>query len=106
MSWHCRAGNFVRMILRALVPLTDFTPSQMTGDILDSNYLALTALISVGMQLFFYAIAATCKFDKVPRGAPLERLAESLFAGDGHCGDDELCPERLGHVWGAGHVLP
>jgi len=33
--------------------------------ILDTNYLALTILVTVGMQLFFFFIAFTLKIDKV-----------------------------------------
>ncbi|KAH0530018.1 hypothetical protein TsFJ059_004697 [Trichoderma semiorbis] len=32
---------------------------------LDDYYLAITALITVGYQLFFFAIAYTCNFDKL-----------------------------------------
>lgn len=32
---------------------------------LDSNLLALTLLVTIGMQLTFFSIAWTCKFDKV-----------------------------------------
>jgi steroid 5-alpha reductase family enzyme len=38
----------------------------MTHDApLDDHYLALTALVTVGMQLFFFFIAASLRFDKV-----------------------------------------
>jgi hypothetical protein len=33
--------------------------------VLDDYYLAITALITVGYQLSFFAIAYTCKFDKL-----------------------------------------
>ena len=33
--------------------------------VLDGYYLAITLLITIGYQLFFFAIAYTLKFDKV-----------------------------------------
>ena len=33
--------------------------------ILDNNYLGITSILTIGMQLLFFAIAATFKFDKV-----------------------------------------
>ncbi|QYS96611.1 hypothetical protein H0G86_003850 [Trichoderma simmonsii] len=33
--------------------------------VLDDYYLAITALITIGYQLFFFAIAYTCSFDKL-----------------------------------------
>ena len=33
--------------------------------VLDGYYLAITLLITIGYQLFFFAIAFTLKFDKV-----------------------------------------
>lgn len=33
--------------------------------VLDDYYLAITAIITVGYQLFFFAIAFTFKFDKL-----------------------------------------
>ena len=38
----------------------------MTGvDVLDSNYLLITLIVTAGMQYSFFAIAYTCEFDKV-----------------------------------------
>ena len=34
-------------------------------DVLDDHYLAVTGLVTVAMQLSFFAVAYTCKFDKV-----------------------------------------
>jgi steroid 5-alpha reductase family enzyme len=33
--------------------------------VLDQNYLAITGIVTIAMQLFFFAIAYTCQFDKV-----------------------------------------
>ena len=33
--------------------------------LLDENHLAIVALVTVGMQLIFFLIACSCKFDKV-----------------------------------------
>lgn len=33
--------------------------------VLDDYYLGITALVTVGYQLFFFAIAYACKFDKL-----------------------------------------
>jgi hypothetical protein len=41
--------------------------------VLDDYYLAITLLITVGYQLFFFAIAFTFKFDKLTGSA--SRLA-------------------------------
>lgn len=37
----------------------------MAAHVLDDYYLGITAIITVGYQLFFFAIAYTCKFDKL-----------------------------------------
>lgn len=34
-------------------------------EVLDERYLAICAIVTVGMQMSFFIIAATCKFDKV-----------------------------------------
>lgn len=39
--------------------------------VLDDYYLAITALITVGYQLFFFAIAFSLKFDKLTGMRPL-----------------------------------
>jgi hypothetical protein len=33
--------------------------------VLDSNYLAITAIVTVVYQFSFFVVAATCRFDKV-----------------------------------------
>ena len=33
--------------------------------VLDDYYLAITLLITIAYQLFFFSIAYTCKFDKL-----------------------------------------
>uniref|UniRef100_A0A7N1A5L1 Uncharacterized protein n=1 Tax=Kalanchoe fedtschenkoi TaxID=63787 RepID=A0A7N1A5L1_KALFE len=37
----------------------------MRGTVLDSHFLALTAIVTVGYQLAFFIITALLKFDKV-----------------------------------------
>ena len=39
--------------------------------VLDDYYLAITLLITIGYQLFFFAIAFSLKFDKLTGNAPL-----------------------------------
>jgi steroid 5-alpha reductase family enzyme len=34
-------------------------------NVLDANYLAITAIVTIGLQLFFFFIAYACQFDKV-----------------------------------------
>ncbi len=36
-----------------------------TAHVLDDFYLGITAIVTVGYQLFFFAIAYTFKFDKL-----------------------------------------
>lgn len=36
-----------------------------TVHVLDDYYLGITLLITIAYQLFFFAIAFTCKFDKL-----------------------------------------
>jgi hypothetical protein len=38
---------------------------EMAAHVLDDYYLAITAIITAGYQLCFFAIAYTCKFDKL-----------------------------------------
>lgn len=42
-----------------------------TVHVLDDYYLAITAIITVAYQLFFFAIAFTFKFDKLTGGVSL-----------------------------------
>jgi hypothetical protein len=37
----------------------------MTAHVLDNYYLAITAIVTVTYQLFFFSIAYTFKFDKL-----------------------------------------
>lgn len=37
----------------------------MTVEILDADHLAISAVVTIGMQVLFFIIAATFKFDKV-----------------------------------------
>jgi len=39
--------------------------SIMRVDVLDDNYMALSALVTIGMQLAFFAVAYSFQFDKV-----------------------------------------
>ena len=41
------------------------TPNIMTVHVLDDYYLAITLLVTIGYQLFFFAIAFSLKFDKL-----------------------------------------
>ena len=43
--------------------------------VLDDNYLAVTILVTLGMQYSFFAIAFGCEFDKVTDIAVSERPA-------------------------------
>ncbi|KAL6816523.1 hypothetical protein J3E69DRAFT_345695 [Trichoderma sp. SZMC 28015] len=38
--------------------------------VLDDYYLAITALTTIGYQLFFFALAYTCSFDKLTGLSP------------------------------------
>lgn len=49
----------------------------MEVHVLDNYYLAITLLITIGYQLFFFAIAFSLKFDKVT-GA-LSLLFDKVF---------------------------
>jgi len=40
-------------------------PAKMEVHVLDNYYLAITLLITIGYQLFFFAIAFSLKFDKL-----------------------------------------
>jgi len=71
--------------------------------ILDDNYLAITALVTVGMQLSFFAIAFTCKFDKVTdiAGAMNFLLVALLtFLARGTYHDRQILLLCLDLVWG------
>jgi hypothetical protein len=43
----------------------------MEVHVLDNYYLAITLLITIGYQLFFFAIAFSLKFDKLTGTFPL-----------------------------------
>jgi hypothetical protein len=43
----------------------------MAAHVLDDYYLGITAIITVGYQLCFFAIAYTCKFDKLTGKPPV-----------------------------------
>ena len=45
----------------------------MTVHVLDNYYLTITLLITIGYQLFFFAIAFSLKFDKLTGKDALER---------------------------------
>jgi hypothetical protein len=45
--------------------------------VLDNYYLAITLLITIGYQLFFFAIAFSLKFDKLTGTVPLRPRASS-----------------------------
>lgn len=49
-----------------------------TVHVLDDYYLAITLLITVAYQLFFFAIAFTFKFDKLTGTAPQPTLRPCL----------------------------
>jgi hypothetical protein len=46
----------------------------MEVHVLDNYYLAITLLITIGYQLFFFAIAFSLKFDKLTGTSPLENV--------------------------------
>ena len=59
----------------------------MTAHALDNYYLAITAIITVGYQLFFFAIAFTFKFDKLTDfagGTNFAILAVTTLSMSGH----------------------
>lgn len=47
--------------------------------VLDDYYLAITAIITVGYQLFFFAIAFTFKFDKLTGSPPSSRKSQKAI---------------------------
>jgi len=72
-------------------------------NILDDNYLAITAIVTVAMQLLFFAIAYTCKFDKVTDIAGASNfllLALLTFLARGTYYDRQILLSCLDLVWG------
>lgn len=75
----------------------------MKENVLDSNYLAITALVTIGMQLSFFAVAATFKFDKVTDFAGASNfilLAWLTFGLNGARFDRQVVDTVLVTVWG------
>jgi hypothetical protein len=52
----------------------------MEVHVLDNYYLAITLLITIGYQLFFFAIAFSLKFDKLTGTSPLENVDARIYA--------------------------
>ncbi|PNH54261.1 hypothetical protein VD0002_g10007 [Verticillium dahliae] len=72
--------------------------------VLDDYYLAITALITVAYQLFFFAIAFTFKFDKLTdfAGGPnFVVLAITTLAMSGHAHARQIVASLFIMLWGA-----
>ena len=46
--------------------------------VLDNYYLAITAIVTVAYQLFFFAIAFTFKFDKLTGPLPSDQFLTNI----------------------------
>ncbi|GAO18630.1 uncharacterized protein UV8b_05455 [Ustilaginoidea virens] len=70
--------------------------------VLDDYYLGITALVTVGYQLFFFAIAYACKFDKLTDlagGSNFAVLAVLTLSLSGHHHARQLVASLLLIVW-------
>ncbi|KAF4979838.1 hypothetical protein FZEAL_4032 [Fusarium zealandicum] len=70
--------------------------------VLDNYYLAITAIITVAYQLFFFAIAFTCKFDKLTDfagGTNFALLAVLTLALSGHSHARQIVASLFIIIW-------
>jgi steroid 5-alpha reductase family enzyme len=59
-------GKLSNQRAEASAPIDDFIFGKMTMiKVLDANYVGISILVTVGMQLSFFFVAYTCQFDKV-----------------------------------------
>ncbi|PVH75320.1 oxidoreductase-like protein [Cadophora sp. DSE1049] len=76
----------------------------MTVHVLDNYYLAITLLITIGYQLFFFAIAFSLKFDKLTDfagGTNFVVLAIITLAFSGHHNARQIVASLFIMIWGA-----
>ena len=60
----------------------------------DTNNLAICAIVTVGMQLSFFFVACTFKFDKVRTKLILVWSPSNFSSGDGFCWRYKFCGAR------------